>query len=138
MAESARSEFIARAEQWGYRFDSDQVSYVGTGPPGECWSNAWAYAQAHGLGYAEGVAAMPDGWHAHAWCVDAGGRVVEPTKNYDHATEYRGWVLNPEGEAAVEALLDGTPSTSFLEAGIGSGVAAWEEIVERFCTSPAV
>lgn len=135
IAEQARVEFVARAEAEGHLFAPGQ-DYVAFGPPVECWSNAWAYSRAHGLRYAEGVAAMPDGWHAHAWCVDRQGRVVEPTINYQHAREYRGWVLNGEGERAVAALLDEGPRASFLEAGIASGVAEWEAIVARFCGDP--
>lgn len=132
---AARASFVALAETEGHLFPAIK-GYEPFGPPVECWTNAWAYAQATGLGYAEGVARMPDGWHAHAWCVTTDGAVIEPTLGYDRATEYRGWQLNIDGIAAVRALIDEAPRTSFLEAGLASGVADWEQIRDRFCSIP--
>lgn len=135
LAARVRDEFVALAESEGHLFPAIK-GYEPYGPPVECWTNAWVYSRATGLGYAEGIAKMPDGWHAHAWCVTDDGAVIEPTYGYDHATEYRGWVLNTDGIAAVHALLDDGPRSSFLESGIGSGVATWQEIHDRFCSIP--
>lgn len=135
LADRARTQFVALAENEGHLFPAVK-GYEPYGPPVECWTNAWNYAQATGLGYAEGIALMPNGWHAHAWCVTEDGAVIEPTQGYEAASEYRGWQLNVEGVAAVHALLDDGPRTSFLEAGIGSGVAPWDEIRDRFCAIP--
>lgn len=134
LASRVRAEFIDIAETQGHLFPP-KATYQPVGPPVECWTNAWAYAEAHGLDYAEGIALMPNGWHAHAWCVTTEGAVVEPTQGYDHATEYRGWVLNPEGRHAINVLHDGDPRTSFLESGLGSGIVTWEQIRERFLTT---
>lgn len=131
LAKRVRAEFITLTQTDGHLFPQE-VAYRPTGPPVECWTNAWKYAQTHGLGYAEGIALMPNGWHAHAWCVTSDGTVVEPTIGYDHASEYRGWILNAEGRHAVAALMDGDPRTSFLESGLGSGVVTWGQIRERF------
>jgi hypothetical protein len=133
IAERTRAEFVDLTLTGGHLFPA-LVTYTPLGPPVECWTNAWNHAQARGLGYAEGIALMPNGWHAHAWCVTADGTVVEPTIGYDHATEYRGWILNTEGRVAVAALLSDEPRTSFLEAGLASGVATWEQIKARFIT----
>jgi hypothetical protein len=135
LASRAREQFLRLAQTEGHLFPAIK-GYEPYGPPIECWTNAWVYSQATGLGYAEGIALMPNGWHAHAWCVTEDGAVIEPTLGYDHATEYRGWQLNTEGITAVHALLDDTPRTSFLEAGIASQVAPWEEIRDRFCAIP--
>lgn len=135
LAGRVRAQFIHLAETEGHTFPAIK-GYEPYGPPIECWTNAWVYSQATGLGYAEGIAKMPNGWHAHAWCVTEDGAVIEPTLGYDHATEYRGWALNIEGIAAVRALLDSEPRTSFLESGLGSGGATWEEIRDRFCSIP--
>lgn len=136
IAARTRARFVSLAETEGHVFPAIK-GYEPYGPPVECWTNAWVYAVATGLGYAEGIALMPNGWHAHAWCVTDDGAVIEPTLGYDHATEYRGWQLNVEGITAVRALTDPTePRTSFLEAGIASGVAAWDQIRDRFCMIP--
>lgn len=135
LAGRVRAQFVGLAETEGHVFPAVK-GYEPYGPPVECWTNAWNYALATGLGYAEGIALMPNGWHAHAWCVTDDGAVIEPTLGYDHATEYRGWVLNVEGIAAVHALMDDGPRTSFLEAGLGSGVADWDAIRERFTSIP--
>lgn len=131
LAERGRAEFVAIAETEGHLFPSP-AAHTSFGLPVECWTNAWRYAETHGLDYAEGIALMPDGWHAHAWCVTADGTVLDPTINYEHATEYRGWTFNPEGRHAINALYDGTPRTSFLENGLASGVATWQQIRDRF------
>lgn len=135
LAARVRAQFVHLAETEGHVFPAFK-GYEPYGPPVECWTNAWNYAQATGLGYAEGITKMPNGWHAHAWCVTDDGAVIEPTLGYDQATEYRGWALNVEGITAVHALLGDGPRTSFLEAGLGSGVATWEEIRERFTFVP--
>lgn len=131
LAARVRAQFLDLAHTEGHLFPP-VADYQPVGPPVECWTNAWLHAEARGLGYAEGIALMPNGWHAHAWCVTAEGTVVEPTLGYDHATEYRGFVLNAEGRHAINVLHDGDPRTSFLESGLGSGAATWEQIRERF------
>lgn len=133
--DAVRDKFVNLAINEGHVFPAIK-GYEPFGPPVECWTNAWIYSEATGLGYAEGVALMPNGWHAHAWCVTTDGAVIEPTLGYDHATEYRGWCLNLEGVHAVRALLDEGPRTSFLESGLGSGVATWEQIRDRFTYIP--
>ena len=136
LATRARTQFVHLAETEGHIFPAIK-GYEPYGPPVECWTNAWNYAIATGLGYAEGIALMPNGWHAHAWCVTDDGAVIEPTHGYDNATEYRGWQLNTAGVTAVRALLpDNEPRTSFLEAGLASGVAPWNEVHDRFCFIP--
>lgn len=135
LAARVRAQFIAITLADGHLFPSE-ATYTPVGPPVECWTNAWRHADTHRLGYAEGVALMPNGWHAHAWCVAEDGTVIEPTLGYDHATEYRGWILNLEGRHAITVMLDEEPRSSFLESGLGSGVATWEQIRDRFVAVP--
>lgn len=135
-SEGVRTEFVQRATTAGHPFPAIK-GYEPTGIVGECWTNAWTYSQATGLGYAEGVALMPDGWHAHAWCVTDDGAVIECTAGYDKGTEYRGWCLDPTKVAILNAVTNtDDPACSILEAGIGSGVAPWEQIIAEFTYIP--
>ncbi|WP_125734700.1 hypothetical protein [Amycolatopsis sp. WAC 04197] len=61
------------------------------GPERMCYANAASYAESHDLTYVEGYALTYVGFVcAHAWCVDADGRVHDPTWRDDVGVAYLG------------------------------------------------
>ena len=70
--------------------DWTPASFTGERMPRKaCFSNALHYALDNGLRYVEGVAIRIAPIH-HAWCVDAGGTVVDPTWDRPEDCAYKG------------------------------------------------
>lgn len=91
------------------------------GPAGDCWGTAWALSAATGTTYVEGEVRHPSGaLHAHAWCVDALGRVLDPTEGYAGATGYRGFVIDRALAEEATATWEG-PRSSVIEAALWAG-----------------
>jgi hypothetical protein len=127
--------FIALALDQGHDFPSIKGNEP-FGPADQCWSNAWTYAEATGLAYAEGIAQTPFGWKAHAWCATDDGGVIEPTHRNENNLTYRGWVLCQDTIASVRSLSGATPSASFLIASLDTNAVAWDLLRTEITSIP--
>jgi hypothetical protein len=123
-AETWRARMFAFVEAHGVSYASKVVDI--TGPPGECWTNAWDAHLATGRIYVEGVCILRGRLDAHAWTVDDAGIVYEHTEGYERAGAYRGFPFNtaPGSHAVVVSARvyePGEPRTSMLEGVIAAG-----------------
>ena len=119
----------ARARYYGLYSDDplylrhikSDPQWFATGPDGECWSNAarLVRAQPHRLAYVEGMAVLDGRREPHGYAMDLStGLVVEATRNFRWAHDYRGHVLDI---AAVDAWYESNPDR-VAEAGHRSSI----------------
>jgi hypothetical protein len=97
------------------------VQPCAAGPDGNCWTNAAGLVRAdpERLAYVEGMAVLNRRAEPHGYAIDrTNGLVVEATRNFRHADNYRGHVLDI---VAVDAWFDSQPE-AVNESGLRSSV----------------
>lgn len=119
-ADRVRVAFVRLAVQAGRRFTGRRLAPE-RGVHGDCWDHAWDASRTHGA-YVEGVCTVDGGLHAaHAWTIDAFG-IIEHTKGYETATDYRGFIID-RARAEVATGDWAMPRSSVLEVAIAGGVS---------------
>lgn len=106
----------------------------------DCWSHAWDLARATGGRYVEGLCRRTPARSriaTHAWVernTPFGVQIIETTKGYEHASEYRGLVIDTApGSLAVRLTKDwpkNEPRSSVLQAALAGGWT-WEAILDE-------
>jgi hypothetical protein len=132
----AAAHFKQLAHMDGTTFDVEARTVESAAPASTPFSNAWSYAHANGLDYAEGVVWRDDtGWVSHAWCVRVRAGVtyiVEVTDGFAAATKYKGWVLEPKDAHTINGGPDApAPTSSVVESGLRRGGGNYTDLMGR-------